>query len=52
MEEDLYKHQRELFILERKESKPKECTPLEMKERKGFIGSERKRRSGELTCKR
>lgn len=46
------KHQRRLLELERKESNPKECTPMELKEIKGAIGSERKRRSGKLRVKR
>lgn len=32
LEEALKKHQRELFELERKESKPNDCTPIEEKE--------------------
>ena len=46
-EEVLKKHQRELLLFERKESKPKERTPMEEREEKWIIGSERKRRSGQ-----
>ena len=42
------KHQRELFGLEKKESKPKDCKPIKKKEENWAIDSERKRGSGEL----
>lgn len=53
--EGLPKLQRLLFVLEKKEVKPKDCKPMELKESKFAyeskfaLGSERKRRSGELT---